>query len=506
MTTDYKEKYLRAVKALDEVEQEGTDNIQSLYAALMSVLRELRGHHKEIDKAIASLPKKIARDALPPINDLDRVKDLVVSYIDKNPAENMAPAVLDALLSSLLVLEDVRNDIVSLQQKLVQANSPKDFMALASKISRLILKKNKIQSGSIAEDDSIDDIKQSISTQLDQLGQSDAELAKSIDIVGLKKSLKKVGSLRDLEFFYRQVFEGLGQRLSKKDEFIVELSGLIETVMHQLTELSQDLKKEGASNKQAKEDRWRLTELMGGQIKTIRSAVLQADSLVTLKSMMSERIVNLNKTVSEFVELESERSKQAEAHAKSVTTKLNKVESEVSELKSSLYHAHEQAFIDVLTGVANRRAYEERIKLEHKRWQRNKEPLALAVLDIDHFKSINDTYGHSVGDKVLRTISQLIDKKVRESDFFGRVGGEEFVVVFIGSDLENAMKRLEQFRKSVENCKFGLKGKRVVITMSVGCALFHEGETPDAVYERADTALYQAKKTGRNKCLSELDI
>ena len=277
-------------------------------------------------------------------------------------------------------------------------------------------------------------------------------------------------------------------------------------MMHQLSELSIDLKQEGAVNKAARKDRWRLTELMGGQIKTIRESVLQTDSLSTLKSLLSESLIDLNHTVSNFVELEGERTKQAEEHAKSVANKLSLVESEVSDLKTSLYQAHEQAFIDPLTGVANRRAYDERIKLEFERWKRHKEPLALAVLDIDHFKNINDTYGHPVGDKVLRTICQLIDKKVRESDFFGRVGGEEFAIIFIGSDLDNALKRLEQLRKSVENCKFGLKGKRVVITMSVGCALFNDDETPDIVYERADLALLKAKKTGRNKCLSERDI
>ena len=159
-----------------------------------------------------------------------------------------------------------------------------------------------------------------------------------------------------------------------------------------------------------------------------------------------------------------------------------------------------------LTGVANRRAYDERIKLEFERWKRNKEPLAIAIMDVDKFKKINDTFGHPVGDKVLRTISQLIHKKVRGSDFFGRVGGEEFVVIFAGSDLANIMTRLEQFRKSIEDCKFGSKGNRVVITMSVGCALFSNEDNPSNVYERADQALLKAKQTGRNKCLSDQDL
>jgi len=299
------------------------------------------------------------------------------------------------------------------------------------------------------------------------------------------------------------MLEGLAHRLHAKDEFIVELSGLIETVVHQLTELSTDLKQENADNKAAHEDRWRLTELMGGQINTIQESVLRTDSLATLKSLLSNRLVELNKTVVDFTELESKRASQAEEHVGRVTMKLSKVESEVMELKASLHQAHQQAFTDALTGVANRRAFDERIKIEFERWKRHKEPLVLAILDIDHFKRINDTFGHPIGDKVLRTISQLIDKKSRESDFFGRVGGEEFAIIFTDSDLTNALKRLNQFRESVSACKFGSKGKRIVITLSAGCAVFTGKDTPDAVYERADKALMKAKNTGRDKCLSE---
>jgi len=281
---------------------------------------------------------------------------------------------------------------------------------------------------------------------------------------------------------------------------------LIETVVHQLSDLSLDLKQEGLDLGEAKKDRWRLTELMGGQINTLQDSVLQTDSLTILKSLLTERLGELNETVASFTELEEGRAREAEERTERVIGKFNKLESEMLDLKSSLHKAHEQAFVDALTGIKNRRAFDERIGLEFKRWQRSKEPLVLAVMDIDHFKKINDTYGHPIGDKVLRTISQLIDKKVRDSDFFGRVGGEEFALIFTSSELDNVVKRLNQFRESIESCKFGSKGKRIVITMSVGCAMFREGDTSDDVYERADKALYKAKQMGRNKCLSELDL
>ena len=504
--TDYKKQYMRAVKALDEAEKEGTDNAESLYRVLMSILAELKGQHKAVDKAISALPRKLSNNGVMPIDELARVKDLVVSYVNSGDDIGAAPSVLEALLSNLKVSDSLQEGAETLQKNLGEARSSKDFVKIAREVASLVLKNSPDSEGSLpSANGSIVDIKQGLLFQLEKLEKSDAELAKSIDIPSLLKSLNKVNSLGDLESFYKQVFEGLGQRISKKDEFIVELSGLIETVVHQLSELSADLKKDGIENAEIAQDRWRLTELMGGQINTLQSSVLQIDSLSKLKKMLAEGLGELNQTVSNFAEMEEGRAKQAEERTVSVTNRLKRVESEASDLKHSLHQAHEQAYIDPLTGVANRRAYDGRIKLEFERWKRKRESLVLAVLDIDRFKGINDEYGHAVGDKVLRTISQLVNKKVRDSDFFGRVGGEEFVIIFTGSDLANAVKRLNQFRESVGSCKFGYKGKRIVITMSVGCALFAEGDTPDSVFERADQALYKAKQTGRNKCLSELD-
>jgi len=199
--------------------------------------------------------------------------------------------------------------------------------------------------------------------------------------------------------------------------------------VHQLAELTLVLKKEGANELEAYKDRWRLTELMGGQINTLQNSVLQSENLDVLKSVLTERLGEFNQTVVKFTELEEARANEAEKYALSVTNKLNKLELEASGLKQSLDQAHEEALGDVLTGIPNRRAYDERIRLEYERWKRHKEPLLLAILDIDYFKKINDSYGHSVGDKVLCKIAQLINKQVRNSDFFGRIGGEEFAVI-----------------------------------------------------------------------------
>lgn len=501
---DYKEKYMRALKELDEAEHEAADNIQALYQVLVSILGEVKGRHSEVDSAIRSLPKKPKKSGEMPINELSVIRELMARYFDKDDM-GAAATILNTLLSHLKVSDDLHENIEVLEGSIAKARTEKDLKAVTLKVSREVLRAlsaNKAPSNRT----SMTSIKAGLLLQLEKLEELDSGLAESIKVAGLHNLLESIDSLPDLGFLYKQTFDVLGRRVVEKNEFIVELSGLIETVMHKLAELSLDLKQEGINEVDAIKDRWRLTELMGGQINTLQDSVLQTESLSTLKSLLTEQLGEFNQTVTDFAELEEHRANEAEEYALSVANRLKKLESEAEELKLSLLQAHEEALIDVLTGVANRRAFDERIRLEFERWKRNKEPLVLAVLDIDRFKKINDTYGHSVGDKVLCTISQLINKQVRNSDFFGRVGGEEFAVIFTGSDVDNAIKRLNQFRTSVEDCKFGYQGKRLTITLSAGCALFADEDTPDSVYKRADQALYRAKESGRNKCLSEREI
>lgn len=501
---DYKEKYMRALKELDEAEHEAADNIQALYQVLVSILGEVKGRHSEVDSAIRSLPKKPKKSGEMPINELSVIRELMARYFDKDDM-GAAATILNTLLSHLKVSDDLHENIEVLEGSIAKARTEKDLKAVTLKVSREVLRALSANTEP-SNRTSMTSIKAGLLLQLEKLEELDSGLVESVKVAGLHNLLESIDSLPDLGFLYKQTFDVLGRRVVEKNEFIVELSGLIETVMHKLAELSLDLKQEGINEVDAIKDRWRLTELMGGQINTLQDSVLQTESLSTLKSLLTEQLGEFNQTVTDFAELEEHRANEAEEYALSVANRLKKLESEAEELKLSLLQAHEEALIDVLTGVANRRAFDERIRLEFERWKRNKEPLVLAVLDIDRFKKINDTYGHSVGDKVLCTISQLINKQVRNSDFFGRVGGEEFAVIFTGSDVDNAIKRLNQFRTSVEDCKFGYQGKRLTITLSAGCALFADEDTPDSVYKRADQALYRAKESGRNKCLSEREI
>ncbi|MES9970758.1 MAG: GGDEF domain-containing protein [Candidatus Thiodiazotropha sp.] len=172
-----------------------------------------------------------------------------------------------------------------------------------------------------------------------------------------------------------------------------------------------------------------------------------------------------------------------------------------------LYRAAIQsAFIDSLTGVKNRSAFDDNFSRDIEFNRRKQSDLSLLVLDIDFFKKINDQYGHAVGDMVLKEIAASVEQTIRSSDAVYRYGGEEFVVVLNDTNIAGAKLLAKRIRQNVENLRIkSLKDVR--ITLSVGVSALVEEDTPQSLFERADTALYQAKQNGRNQVFaSEISL
>lgn len=159
----------------------------------------------------------------------------------------------------------------------------------------------------------------------------------------------------------------------------------------------------------------------------------------------------------------------------------------------------EQAIRDPLTNLYNRRFMEETLTLEIHRARRANSTVSLVMMDIDHFKSVNDQFGHRAGDFVLESLGQMLLANTRKSDVACRYGGEEFLIVLPGSSLEDAARRAEHFRLNFEAIRISGKDRSTNATMSIGVACFPDhGEDGEQVLNRADEALYQAKAAGRN--------
>jgi two-component system cell cycle response regulator len=162
------------------------------------------------------------------------------------------------------------------------------------------------------------------------------------------------------------------------------------------------------------------------------------------------------------------------------------------------------ALHDGLTGAYNKRYLLERLPTEVAYAMRHKTPLSLLMVDVDHFKSINDKYGHPGGDYVLTTLAQIVMGALRTEDLFARYGGEEFAVLCRNVKIENACVLGNRLRSLVETCEFSYRKEKVSVTVSVGIAssAFQNNEDPEHLIAAADAALYEAKRAGRNRVLA----
>ena len=159
------------------------------------------------------------------------------------------------------------------------------------------------------------------------------------------------------------------------------------------------------------------------------------------------------------------------------------------------------AIFDTLTRLYNRRYFDERIRVEEQRAIYGGTPLSLILVDIDHFKKVNDTFGHSDGDQVLVKIGSLLKSSVRKKDTVARYGGEEFIVMLPEANLEVASMIAERIRRLVESTPFDLGAARLNVSVSLGIANFpvHGARSKDELIRMADQALYDAKREGRNR-------
>ncbi len=161
------------------------------------------------------------------------------------------------------------------------------------------------------------------------------------------------------------------------------------------------------------------------------------------------------------------------------------------------------AFRDPLTGAGNRIALDKTLEREVELAKRHNQPLSVLMLDIDHFKNVNDTYGHAMGDEVLKQVVTSISSCIRQTDMCFRYGGEEFLIMLASADTEGAHRIAERIRSSIEAAVFTHEKGSLSITSSIGSATLYASDTMHSICERADSALYKAKNSGRNRVITD---
>jgi len=221
----------------------------------------------------------------------------------------------------------------------------------------------------------------------------------------------------------------------------------------------------------------------------------QADSLETLTGAVREMLQE-SRTVQGLVQQTQAKLSGEHQRASALAERVNQLEVELLRLS-------EEVQTDQLTKVANRRGLQAAFATEQARQEREGAPLALALLDIDNFKKLNDSLGHAAGDEALKGLAARAQSILRPGDLVARYGGEEFVLLLPNTPLEEARQVLGRFQRALSASLFMHEGKDVFVTFSAGATLYRAGEALEDALQRADEALYEAKRTGKNRsCVS----
>ncbi|MDM7322179.1 MAG: diguanylate cyclase [Gammaproteobacteria bacterium] len=276
-----------------------------------------------------------------------------------------------------------------------------------------------------------------------------------------------------------------------------DLAGFLKQLTDTLNELDRDVQ----SVHDDTGTRLALHDAVDSQMRGLEQDITAVNDVNQLKAIISTRLDRLRAHMASLRDSENRLLQRMEQKTAAMRGRILLLEKEAAGLRESLRASYERMLIDALTGIPNRLALDARLKLELARFKRHKQPLTLAVWDIDHFKAINDTFGHKAGDKALRIVAQKLAQEVRETDFVARYGGEEFIMLFINTSMVDALPKAERIREAIAAAPFRYGDKPLRITLSCGLSQLRAQESIETLFERADQALYTAKQAGRNRCI-----
>jgi diguanylate cyclase len=278
-----------------------------------------------------------------------------------------------------------------------------------------------------------------------------------------------------------------------------ELQEFLKATVGRLVQLESALGEAQTLSQRAGGDAAQGRQVAEMQVVQLRAVTMQTEDIDELRSFVGDRLDHLQEHLRQQDSAGGNYHARLEAQLGTLSQQVAALNAETVTLRSRLDVTTEEALRDPLTGAFNRLAYDRRAALEVARWRSDGGKLSMIVCDIDHFKRINDGFGHAAGDKVLKEVARVLQDQLRSSDFVARYGGEEFVVLLNGAGSDAALQIAEKLRRSIKAAPFRSRGERVPVTISCGIGTFDGDDTLEIVFERTDAALYAAKAAGRDR-------
>ena len=296
-----------------------------------------------------------------------------------------------------------------------------------------------------------------------------------------------------------ELVSGHGESLARER---LQAATVLADVTQRLGEVAGYLSESGLEARTRFADTASLNDTVMSQVNEISAEINAATELGVLQSLVAARLETVTRQVLDFRSREERRLLEHTGRAERMRNRIADLEREAQELHSKLDREKHGARLDPLTRLANRKSFDERFARELLRRSHNDVQVNMLLWDLDNFKSINDTYGHRAGDRVLQTVAGCFLSGLRTEDFVARIGGEEFVILLSGMPFANARQVADELRRGVEALRFHFRGTPVKVTVSCGLTELKAGEGSGAAFDRADAALYQAKNSGKNACIA----
>ena len=371
------------------------------------------------------------------------------------------------------------------------AGPPKSKKGLFSAFS-------KSESGSF-----LDEYKQSYNEVVNRLRSTlDKKYASRLDNIAARiKTAQDTNDISDIrESVFSLIFVYISetnQDREKVNAFVREVVGKILDIESRLAESFRQTDSMAQSNKG-------FETTLSSEMTGLRQSCDIALSLDELKNQVSRRLGAIMKALEEKQAKDRAIRDQVKKNRNAFKSGFEKLKQELDQATKYSEELEEKLNHDQLTGAYNRRAYDRRVEEEMSRFLRYGTVFSLLLMDADKFKSVNDTYGHAIGDRCLQEIIKRTLPLLRKNDMLARYGGEEFMVIMPETDIEGAREAAEKIRRTIEKIEFIYKKEKVRVTVSIGVAQARKGDkTHHQVFERADIAVYKAKENGRNQVVAE---
>ncbi len=451
---------------------------------------------------------------------LDHELSLLIANIEKEGVDNIPP---ESLATIVKLRKKLHKDIVKQKVRFDKHNA--ELLSLESlstdPLTDVPLNKNDVSTGSLLRQVILvlENYRAAVKalehtskvtlteqfTLFDQHKKSFIDLYQDIHVnIAHKPQLQKLHSdlnatvnidelLRNSKELIALLLKNINNEKETSEYFLQALNEALSNVK-QIVDESSD---QNNSTKLARE-KWDLDIHLN--VDNIQRAVDDGSDTISLKKRISKEISNIVKAMAYKQQFDQQEHEKLAQQLKSMAENLSKVEAQAQDYKSQLDQQKQLNLTDPLTKLPNRSALNQRFKSEFQKAKDYDKPLWVVVADIDHFKRINDTYGHNAGDKTLQVIASAISRSLRGSEFIARYGGEEFVFLIPLATKVAVDQILNRVRENVKAIPFKFKQKNLTITISLGATKVRlEDQSPESTFERADQALYKAKNSGRDQ-------